>query len=56
MAGTVVPEDKLTTVSRAWRVAAAAVTIGVALPIICGDALVASHAITALARIASALA
>ena len=39
----------------AWRTTAAALTIGAALPLICGDVLVASQLIMALGRIAAAL-
>jgi hypothetical protein len=45
----------MTTVSRAWQLLAAAVTLGVALPVICGDVLAASYAVAALGRVAGAL-
>jgi hypothetical protein len=46
---------KMIRVSRALQLAGAAVTLGVAVPVICGDVVVASHVIAALGRIASAL-
>ena len=41
----------MTTVSRAWQLAGTVVTLGVALPVICGDVLVASQVIAALGHI-----
>jgi hypothetical protein len=46
---------KVTTLSQAWHWAAAAVILGAALPVMCGDVLLASNGATALGLIAGML-